>query len=55
MNTAQLAFFFVEVSVEESEPFPEYRCCERARLVECVCRASYKCPMHGQHCHGSHD
>lgn len=56
MNTAQLDFFPFEVSsVEEREAFSDYRCCEHAAIVECVCRVSFRCPTHGQHCHGSHD
>lgn len=41
---------------EEERPFnPELACCEQAVRVFCVCRASYKCPVHGQTCHGSHE
>lgn len=30
-------------------------CCELAILRPCVCSISYLCPVHGSHCHGSHD
>lgn len=51
----------VEVSPEETAErreraarHPE-RCCDLAVLRHCVCRVSFACPLHGAHCHGSHD
>ena len=31
------------------------RCCPKAEIVPCVCWVSYKCPVHGQRCYGTHD
>lgn len=31
------------------------RCCELAERVFCVCLRSYRCPVHGQRCVGSHE
>lgn len=30
-------------------------CCWRAVRQDCVCSDSFKCPVHGQQCHGTHD
>ena len=30
-------------------------CCPLAEVADCVCTASFKCAVHGSHCHGSHD
>ena len=30
-------------------------CCDLAERRFCVCIASYTCPTHGTHCHGTHD
>ena len=30
-------------------------CCTDAKVVQCVCRISVKCPRHGDVCAGSHD
>jgi len=30
-------------------------CCAKAVRVPCVCIASWKCPVHGSHCFGSHE
>ena len=32
-----------------------YACCDQAVPVNCVCVASFQCPVHGRRCHGSHD
>ena len=32
-----------------------YPCCEKAVRQNCVCRASWQCPVHGGWCVGSHD
>ncbi len=32
-----------------------YPCCEQAKRRQCVCTASWKCPVHGGWCVGSHD
>lgn len=35
---------------------PHYgRCCDLAIVHPCVCSVSWNCPVHGRHCHGSHD
>lgn len=31
------------------------RCCDLAVLRNCVCYVSFLCPVHGTHCHGTHD
>jgi hypothetical protein len=35
--------------------FDDSRCCSAAVRVDCVCRVSWKCPIHGARCIGSHD
>lgn len=30
-------------------------CCPLAEINPCVCEISFKCPIHGGSCHGSHD
>lgn len=30
-------------------------CCPLAEFSPCVCVASFRCPVHGSQCHGSHD
>lgn len=30
-------------------------CCPMAEITNCVCDVSFKCPLHDQTCHGSHD
>lgn len=31
------------------------KCCPKAEVVSCYCEVRYKCPDHGDNCHGSHD
>ena len=37
------------------EPLGLYQCCPLAKREFCVCIAMWSCPIHGTHCHGSHD
>ena len=41
--------------VERYQPTGPGRCCEQAKPARCVCVASWKCPVHGSWCWGSHD
>lgn len=37
-------------------PRRDYRaCCDRAVIVPCVCSIKFRCDVHGENCHGSHD
>ena len=49
---------------QQPEPKPEpvrYRptsaspCCAQAVRKNCVCVARWACPVHGDHCYGSHE
>jgi hypothetical protein len=35
--------------------YPHYACCPLAVRTNCVCIASFSCPIHGHHCHGTHN
>lgn len=37
------------------KPVMEYACCSLAERRNCVCVASFECPIHGNSCVGSHD
>jgi hypothetical protein len=46
----------VEMMMEGlDKPVREYACCGLAEPRNCVCVASFECPLHGTRCTGSHD
>ena len=47
----------IEQAIEDGklEKISSRACCPLAEHRSCVCIESFSCPLHGTHCHGSHD
>ncbi len=44
-----------EAADAEKKKIHSHACCPLAEFRPCVCDVSFKCPIHGSMCHGSHD
>ncbi len=45
----------IQEAIRNDKKTLEYACCPLATPRQCVCVASFECPIHGNTCVGSHD
>lgn len=51
----ELNLQLIQEAIQANKPKLEYACCPLATPRQCVCMASFECPIHGNTCVGTHD